>query len=126
MNNISIPFCHLPNSRVQVFNENCKRTEFQIKTLKEISNRDSFDHFVLMYNNIGYPLIVEPNYKSKFFQLWYEKDGTFHGLFIGQKKLLNSEIIIEGKSFVPVDKNHPAYRQLCDDNVDNYINLKII
>jgi len=74
-NTITVPFCFLPNSKVQVFDmDTCKRSEWQVNELLKVSQREDFAYFVIVHDS-GRRLIMAPEYKSQCNILWYDKNG---------------------------------------------------
>ena len=90
---ITIPLCSASTSMTQVFDTNtCLRTNFQINTLKEISERPEFMQFVTMEHN-GIQIIVAPEFKCKFMVTWYDNNTRMHFASVGQRRILHSGII---------------------------------
>lgn len=88
MTSYAIQFCYLPNSIVQNIDmKDCKRSEFQIKTLYDISQRDDFAYFVTM-QDVGRTVIVAPEFTCAFHVMWYDKAGNYHSAKIGRRKIL--------------------------------------
>ena len=84
-----VPLCRLTETKHQQFNlDTCKKTSFQINTIKEISDRENFDFFVI--NNKDE--IMPPDYKGPVYVWWYTKDNNLNVIRIGSKKILIDEV----------------------------------
>ena len=109
MSQISIPHCYLPNSLVQVFDtETSFRSEFQINTLKQISEREDFAYFVTVQHGGTTNVVVnEEDCSCPFVNMWYATNGDMHCTRIGMKRILTREHIITGNDAVSLDS--PVY-----------------
>ncbi len=104
---IIVPFCRLSNTIHQVFDmATCKRSEFQVNRLKEISERPDFAYFAIMQDVDG-DFIVHPAYACPFFNTWYDVNGDFHAERIGRRAVLFSKDY-KGNGDLPI--THPVYQ----------------
>ncbi|MGZ8924857.1 MAG: hypothetical protein ACXW2E_03130 [Nitrososphaeraceae archaeon] len=68
--------------------KSCKRTQFQIDTLLEISKKEEFNQFVVC-EDTNQLWIVFPEFEGPFVCLWYDTSNTLHVTKIGKTKILN-------------------------------------
>ena len=104
-NTITVPFCFLPNSKKQVFDmDTCKRSEFQIHYLYNVSRQSDFAYFVIMHD-VGRELIIAPEHKNSVNVMWYTKDGHCYSVLLGRKVVLQSfdKKLDDGDTPVPLD-----------------------
>ena len=93
MNLVSIPFCFLPNSRVQVIDLDSPlrfRSKFQYERLVEISNRPDFAYFVILQTD-GSEWVIWDGDSSAYCPVhvfWYDRNGQFWAGHIGVKRML--------------------------------------
>lgn len=85
----TIPFCYLPNSKTQTFTpETCKRSDFQIQQLLQVSQREDFAYFVVC--GISNPVIVAEEFECAFNIMWYDKFNNMHYARLGMRKMLGT------------------------------------
>ena len=85
---ITIPFCYLPNSKVQVFDmDTCRRSLFQVQFLETISKQEDFAFFVTN-DDCGAEYIIAPEFHCKVLVAWYTKDGAAHWADVGLRTML--------------------------------------
>jgi len=114
---LTVPFCYLPNSKVQEFDmATCKRSEFQVNALLEVSQRDDFAYFVIM-QDVGREIIMAPEYDDTCFIMWYDKEGRMYAGSLGKDDFLSGfgdSWRLVSESGVPVSINDTVY--LCRTN----------
>lgn len=112
---ITVPFCYLPNSKSQTFDmETCRRSEFQIQKLLEISQRPTFAYFVtqgFIGGIEGKKNLIYPEYPDPFLMSWYNRDGSSEAMKIGRVGILWENITHEGK---PLPLDHVVYTSRCE------------
>lgn len=89
-----IPFCYLPDSKSQTIDmadSAVLRSEFQIQTIYNISQRDDFAYFVIC--GLTDPVILATEFKSPIHVMWYDKEGYAHAMYIGVRRMLQAECV---------------------------------
>lgn len=111
---IEVPFCHLPNSKVQAFDmRTCQRSEFQVNELLKVSQRDDFAYFVVMLDT-DCEVIMHPDYHCQCHVMWYSKDGQCWFGRLGLRKFLDGETWHKvGTGTPPVAEDHDVYKSRC-------------
>lgn len=109
---VSIPLCHLPTTRRQVFGADCQRTEFQVRHLVQISQSPEFCHFILSLgadqsapDSTG---IVYPANEGTFNVCWCEKNGSTHGQRVGPDRIIQTAVPL-----LPAEIKHAALKMCC-------------
>jgi hypothetical protein len=83
---VTVPFNNTPNSPSQTFNSNtCKRSQFQVQTLLEISQHPQFAFFVTQAMRNNQAIIVAPNYSCHFEVHFFLTSGESHMLTINRE-----------------------------------------
>jgi hypothetical protein len=105
-----IPFIKDPNSKFQIFthSRDQRLSDFQISTLKKISERKDFHYFVLLQHNQK-DWIVYDGADCKpgpFLISWYNLKGQMVTIKLGQKKILSE---ITSNEQEPITKDSYAY-----------------
>jgi hypothetical protein len=109
---ISIPFIKNPNSKVQVFTGRGRLSDFQILTLKKISEREDFHYFVITQFDGEEGIVYDGGKSCPICIMYYTTKGQMVSIKLGQKKILSETLT--GMETQPITKDSPAY--LCRIN----------
>ena len=90
---VHVRFCKLPDSLYQTFDPaTCRRTEFQVNRLKEISELPDFDRFILVHGvtsdfQMIDAKIIGVDHELRFWVSWFDTAGLQRSEHLGLDRL---------------------------------------